>query len=186
MIARKFGSYGLTIITQTPERRVSNLYSGSEALQVTRTLAVVQFSEPLAAELREPHRKILQGGSLGATLKAAGWQVGKTTLGFRSTTANARLAGMMQLAERAELAVHLYELSATRGNSKLHYAQIAEVHHPDHLTGEDLERLYGRPPSGDGSVPPTSDDPAAGLLAALADALEQLQPVMTHEARPGR
>ena len=118
MIAENFGSYGLTVISQTRDRRVSNLYSGFGASRVTRTLAVVQFSEPLSEELRQPHEKILQGESLGATLSEAGWRVDKASLWLGAINANARLAEMMHIAGGTELAVHLYTLSAVHGDQR--------------------------------------------------------------------
>ena len=70
--------------------------------------------------------------------------------------------------------MHLYALSAARGNKMLTYAQIAEVHHPDHLNGQALRRIYGLAPPAERSGTTLSADPTSGLWTALEEALKRL------------
>ena len=41
-----------------------------------------------------------------------------------------------------DLAVHIYELFVRKGDLRVHYADIAEVHHPDYLDLTDLHAIY--------------------------------------------
>ncbi|MEM7706386.1 MAG: hypothetical protein AAF358_12575 [Pseudomonadota bacterium] len=170
MIAERFGSYGLEIINQTADRRITNLFSGDPNQRVTRTLAVVRFRQPVAADLSASHRKILQGESLGATLKAAGWTVEKETLDVRTVTSGGSLAEMMRVEPGKPLAVHLYRLSAVSDYKRLPYAKIAEVHHPDHLTVLDLQRIYG----GEVAASPLASGPLSGLWKTFQESLRLL------------
>ncbi len=170
MIADRFGSYGVEVISQSADRRVTDLYSGSESERTTRTLAVVRFTRPVDNALNELHQQILAGGSLGATLKSAGWRVEKRSLGFRAVAAGPGLATMMRLAPQTPLAVHLYTLSAARDDLRIPYAQIAEVHHPDHLAASDLRRIFGdNRPTGGSSTPQAGE-----LWATLVETLKRL------------
>jgi hypothetical protein len=43
------------------------------------------------------------------------------------------------------LAVHVYDLEISRGETSALYATIAEVHHPDYLDVTALRAIYGQP-----------------------------------------
>jgi hypothetical protein len=51
----------------------------------------------------------------------------------------------MRLAGSASIAIHAYELLVERDASRIRYAIILELHHPDHLTKEDLLTLFPTP-----------------------------------------
>lgn len=154
-IERRFGSYGIEVLESDDRVRVSNLFSLEGEQRICRTLAVVLFPTELDPRLASEHRLIQGGGSIGAVFRARGWTVGKrhrllTELG--APAADDRLASLMNLAASdGPLAVDIYDLSVGRpGVPALHYATIAEVHHPDYLRLADLRRLHG------GAVPASS------------------------------
>ncbi len=151
MIQASFGSYDLQVLSQSARLRISDLYSGVGAQRVTRTLAVVMMPESVPVELESAHAAIVAGGSLGATLKAAGWTVEKTHLSYASLNATPALAARMKIAPATPLAIHIYALVAKRGQQRANYALIGELHHPDHLGKQQLESLYG-PLSGPASA----------------------------------
>lgn len=148
-IERRYGSYGVTVLEQSPDRRLSNLYSLEGGRPVCRTLAIVRFQAPLPRELAPAHAAILAGGSIGAVLEAQGWRVNKVTrhVGeFAATDTARRLQALMSIELPASIAMHVYELSAARGSIEIPYATIVELHHPDYLSVARLTRLYGPVP----------------------------------------
>ncbi len=142
LILQKFGSYGVQVLSQSGSVRVSNLFSGQASDSVTRTFAVVKFDEQLPQALQAPHQKILAGGSLGATLSDHGWKLAKRTLQHSATMATPRLARMMNIAVGTPLATHVYALSVKADNVNVHYALIAEIHHPAHLTDVESKQRF--------------------------------------------
>lgn len=143
-IAQRYGSYGIEVLESGGGLRVSDLYSGESTDRVTRTLAVVRFLEPVSNALAAEHRVILAGGSIGAVLKAAGWQVDKRHLltgELHEEPAWAPVWRRMRVSP-APLAVHVYELRARRGEVDVIYARISEVYHPDYLAKDDLAVLF--------------------------------------------
>lgn len=154
-IERRFGSYGVAVLEQSADLRLANLFSVEDGRRVCRTFAIVRFGQALPAAIAEPHRAILAGGSIGAVLEQHGWQITKTPVHVGEYTAQAdarRLAELMRIALPASLAMHVYRLSAARDGTSVDYATIVELHHPDYLTLEALERLYAAPRS---SPPPS-------------------------------
>jgi len=57
-IQRLFGSYGVSIIEQSQQTRISNLYSSTQK-PIMRTCAVVNFCFPIAEHLKRPPAGIL-------------------------------------------------------------------------------------------------------------------------------
>ena len=143
-ISERFGNCGIDVLEHGPAERRSSLFSIDNDRRVCRSYAVVQFVDPESAEIREAHRKILAGDSIGATFKAAGWQIRKVTrhIGTATLVGDHAVARRMQLAGDASLAVHAYRLILEKGERRLHYATIIEVHHPDYLAEAELQGLY--------------------------------------------
>jgi hypothetical protein len=141
-IAAAFGSYGVEVLEQDDALRVSNLYSVADDGRTCRTFAVVQYG-PVAAELEDEHAAIVAGGSIGAVLSAAGWEVRKTHLRYGRLEATARLATLMRVPPGTPLAVHVYALDVAQPSRTLEYATLVEIHHPDYLTNDDLLEIYG-------------------------------------------
>ena len=148
-IRATFGSYGIEVLETDESLRVSNLYSFHGESRVCRTFAVVRFRPQLPAAIAPEHRQVVAGGSLGEVFVNSGWQINKRHLyvGTMAVPETARrLPNLMQIQFAKPLAVHVYELSVTRGDSSYVYATIAELHHPDYLDAKALQALYGRPP----------------------------------------
>lgn len=135
-IRQRFDSYGIELLHQDPELRVSNLYSTETDRRTCRTLAIVRFGTPIPAELSVAHAQILAGGSIGEVLSRDGWQVQKRRLDLIQIDVGpgSQAATLMQLTGPALLATDVYELSAHRRELGVSYAVIAEIHHPDYMT----------------------------------------------------
>ena len=151
-IARKFGSYGIEVIEYKENIRVSNLYSLEPNGAVCRTFAVVGTATEIDPSFAAEHAQILEGGSIGAVFKRAGWRIekrhqyiGEMPIGGQAT----RIAGLMRLKPPATLAVHIYLLTISKKGSTFDYAMIAEVHHPDYQSVAVLWAVYGSEYSGD-------------------------------------
>lgn len=144
-ISERFGSCGIDVLEHGPTVRRSSLYSIEDGARICRSYAVVQFIEQESQAVAEAHARILVGESIGATFKAAGWQIQKVTRHVGSVPwpgADHTLTGLMQLADNATLAMHAYRLILQKDKRSLHYATIIEVHHPDYLDENDLRKLY--------------------------------------------
>jgi hypothetical protein len=143
-IAALFGNYGIEVLEQDDAVRVSNLYSEAGGERTCRTFAVVRYGR-LDAELRSEHAAIVAGGSIGAVLAAAGWEVRKTHLHYGMVGATPRLASLMQVAAGTPLAAHVYALDVVKAGRTLEYAALVEIHHPGYLGSDDLLEIYGPP-----------------------------------------
>lgn len=144
-IERIFGSYEIEVLKNGPELRVSDLHSISDGVSTTRTLALVTYDEQLDQELTNEHRMIVRGGSIGEVFLNHTWVVEKENRYFgeiEATTDFAATYKRMGEIEPTTLAVHIYELFVRKGDLRLHYADIAEVHHPDYFDLEDLHGIY--------------------------------------------
>lgn len=121
--------------------RVSNLYSLEPAVTVTRTIALVEFIDTGSPELASEHQIVVAGGSIGKTLKSAGWVVSKHSNQVGTLDATVlwpSVAPYMKLAEPVGLAFDRYVLAVSRGSQSLDYARIMEIYHPDYLDQEKL------------------------------------------------
>jgi hypothetical protein len=142
-IEQRFGSYGVEVLAQDSEVRVSNLYSGAEGASTCRTFAVVRYPPRIDPLLADAHAAIVAGGSIGAVFTAQGWQVRKTHLHYGELRASATLAGLMHVASGARLAAHVYVLDVVKDEQTREYAALVEIHHPEYLRVADLESIYG-------------------------------------------
>lgn len=143
-IEQTFGSYGIDVLFSDAEHRLSNLYSEQGGVRVTRTFAVVEYPAEVDESFAAEHLEILDGGSIGSTLQAAGWEVIKSNVSFSEIDAHASLSDLMEIAPGTKLAAHLYRLEIARDAERFFYANIVEIHHPDYLTLEDLTTIYAR------------------------------------------
>ncbi len=150
-IRQQFGNYGIEVLQQDAQLRVTNLYSTEPEGRICRTLAVVSFSVPVPTELTAAHDEILAGGSIGTVLSRNGWRVVKRRLALYEIKVGveSRAATLMALSGSRSLAADLYELAAERDEATLSYAIIAEIHHPDFMSISRLRAL--RLPQGDHS-----------------------------------
>lgn len=147
-IAYFFGSYGVEPIEfrDSPfgECRIANLYSLDGNEKIMRTLAIVDFKQPVHDELKEVHQEIVQGQSIGIALKKAGWNVEKLPVYFGSVELSPALQAWMHETSCNIAAIHVYKLSVSNENSKglLPYCTIIEVHSPQYLDEKWLQALY--------------------------------------------
>ncbi len=150
-IENQFGSYGIEILSQNDQRRISNLYSNHEAGRICRTLAVVTFHPPIAEAITNEHRTILDGGSIGAEFKSEGWSIRKHHQAVTSLCLDSErswIARLMHLVPPQELAVHTYQFEVSRDTEVIRYATISEIHHPDYLDARSVRRIYPNLPNG--------------------------------------
>ncbi len=143
-IEARFGSYGVEILAQDDRERRSSLFSREPVGRVTRTFALVQFADSSAPELREQHGNVIDGASLGAAFRSAGFSVRKISrhIGCIKLPPSHPIARLMQLGQSQTLAMHVYRLDLERDGRSWEYATITEVHHPDYLDVEKLRSLY--------------------------------------------
>lgn len=145
-IEQRFGSYGVDVLEDDGERRISSLYSNAAIGKITRTYAVVEYVGPARAAYADVHARIRAGGSLGASFRQAGWTVGKQHLfiGELEVPATYREIGeLMQIELPASLATHHYLLTINRDGRTYNYATVTEIHHPEYLTAAGLREIYG-------------------------------------------
>lgn len=142
-IEARFGSYGVDVLESDERLRISNLFSIHDGRRICRTFAVVLYpAEPEPAYEAE-HALIAAGGSIGATFVANGWRVEKRHRYFGSIPKGERVDRLMGQPRSAHLAVHVYALDIVKQGRRFEYAVIAEVHHPEYLGLDDIERIYG-------------------------------------------
>ncbi len=147
-IAYFFGNYGVDQISlnSSPlgECRISNLYSVHHEQKFMRTLAVVQFHQPIHEKLQQVHNEISQGGSIGIALRKNGWKLDKVPLYFGSVFLSSQVQSWMREEKTDQAALHIYELVAFKddSNERINYCNILEVYSPQYLDEEWLEALY--------------------------------------------
>ncbi len=134
-IKATFGSYGIGVVSQSESTRVANLYSLSGDAKICRTLAVTEFVLPMDPALVEAHRLIRAGGSIGATLRSAGFTINKKLLIKTETAAGDEFVSLTHGSVRlgAPLYTKVYALFAQQGGLQVPYAVIAEAYHPEHF-----------------------------------------------------
>jgi len=158
MIENKFGSYGLDIIENSSKNRISFLFSIDDhyiALNEINavkkspgykkkyhTLALVNFID--SGKVSDAHKKIINGGSIGATFKDYGWSVTKDNLlAFElSEDIHPVIQEWLKSEVDQKLVIHVYMLSVERNHQKIRYAEIIEMHHPGYLTLSELKNIY--------------------------------------------
>ncbi len=145
-IERTFGSYGVDVIQSSASLRVSSLYSGNGDKKITRTFAVVEFSDRIRPPFAAEHERVISGESLGAVFKSAGWQIEKHNIyvgEFEIPAKYGLIAELMRTDLPEYLATHVYVLVINKYERSYNYATIVELHHPEYLSAADLQRIYG-------------------------------------------
>jgi len=180
-ILREFGSYGVDVLYSDATLRISSLYSESNAVQTTRTYAIVKFLHSNDAAYGSAQRKIVAGGSIGATFRAHGFDVEKQTIlsgALTVPTDYVALGRGMRLPLPQTLAAHVYQLNVSKNGKSWPYARITEVHHPDYLTTAELQKILADEAGEMGGGDP--DIQHCGLEAHPADSClrELLGPAM--------
>ncbi|MEO1059629.1 MAG: hypothetical protein AAFY28_22220 [Actinomycetota bacterium] len=148
-IEQTFGSYDIEVLQQTASERVSDLYSGMGADRTTRTFAVVTYPSTIDDAVATEHETIVDGGSIGATFRDAGWTIDKIDRYIGSLPAAEVPPAAFDLMniEPRELAMHVYRFDVSRDGETIEYATIVELHHPEYLTTEQLVEIFGESPT---------------------------------------
>jgi hypothetical protein len=144
-IELRYGNYGVRVLHSDQRQRISSLYSTGVDGEVCRTFAIVDFVLPLDSRLAAEHTSILGGASIGQVFRRAGWQTEKYTLDIRETRAedySVQIPELMQLDPPETLGLHRYRFDVTKGELRIPYAIITEIHHPDYLTVQALQQIY--------------------------------------------
>ncbi|MGI9272051.1 MAG: hypothetical protein ACR2QT_09770 [Woeseiaceae bacterium] len=145
-IENRFGSYGIEVLSHSAGIRRSSLYSYDDDQQICRTYAVVQFEDDSTPRVAEAHASVLAGQSIGATFKSTGWKIKKSTVHvghLPSVEPSHSIGTLMQLKEPTDLGIHAYKLILEKDAQSMNYATIVETHHPEYLSVEELNSLYG-------------------------------------------
>lgn len=171
-IAATFGSYGVRVLDATAERRISSLESIEDGRPVTRTLAIVTFEPDAPAAIAGLHAQIVDGASIGATFRDAGWTIDKPLIGIDEVSipqSSLAMASLMNVPLPISAGLHAYRFHISKGDVSVRYATIVEIHHPDYLSADDLERIYGRTAQRAATVPFKKD--ALAVMEHLAPRL---------------
>jgi len=141
-----FGSYGveaLDIETSTfPKSRIANLFSLHDGQKIMRTLAVVDFKEPVHPKLVKVHEAIVAGKSIGITLRDEGWTIQKVPVYFGVIELSQSVMQWMEEATVGIAAIHIYRLDVAKDERAIPYCTIVEIHSPEYLSPEWLQGLY--------------------------------------------
>lgn len=143
-----FGSYGVDPLDIDspvfPLSRISNLHSLEHGKKVMRTLAVVDYFQPVSPELANVHQEIKEGKSIGIALREHGWIIHKNPVFFGVTNLSPELMNWMDEPTVREAAVHIYRLNVSKKDKPelIPYCTIIEVHSPQYLSKEWLQVLY--------------------------------------------
>lgn len=166
-IRTRYGNYGVEIVAQDQDTRVSSLYSSNESnCRTIRTLALVRFHSSTAARVSASHQRIVAGSSIGETLRSAGYPVIKRHIGAANLARHSHHAVVQHFPdsqERTAIATHKYVLEINIAGKQEAYATIVEIHHPDYLSLQQLEAIFGPLPTS-----PISAQESADLLAHIA------------------
>jgi hypothetical protein len=138
-IEKKFGGYGIDVLYNSAQLRVSNLYDGKK---ITRTLAVVDYPQRIDSSFSEEHQIIVAGGSIGNVFKSHGWTIEKKNIFLGELAPSAeykKLYALMGNIPPSKLSVWIYVFYIRRGEKSFPYATISEVYHPDYLSLANLK-----------------------------------------------
>ncbi len=144
-IEKKFGSYGIDVVKNSNEMRISFLFSYDKQnsnKKLYHTLAIVSYHNK--SDLRHLQTQIDKGASIGSTLKEGGWSVRKEHIQIDqiSTSINPILDKWLDFKKNQKLAIHSYKLIIVKKNLVLDYADIIEIHHPRYIPLTELKLMY--------------------------------------------
>ena len=139
-----FGSFGIEVLENGPDLRVSNLYSLSGRQPVCRTFAVVSFTQAADRELAPEHAEILGGRPIGEVFDRSGWQIAKRPSYFGEIHLPPELARQVFRTRQSTMAVRMYTFVVSGERGTHEYARITEIYHPAYLTLEELADIYGQ------------------------------------------
>jgi hypothetical protein len=142
-----FGSYGVDKLDIDspvfPNSRIASLHSIHQGKKIMRTLAIVDFFQPVDDELNSVHSEIIEGKSIGIALREQGWMIQKKPLYFGIFLLSPALMDWMETSID-NAAVHAYRLEVSKSDQpdSIPYCTIIELHNPHYLSEEWLQALY--------------------------------------------
>lgn len=137
-----FGSYGVDPLEMDSIFRVANLYSLENGKKVMRTLAVVDYFQPVDPALLDVHQQIVEGKSIGIALRDKGWKIHKNPVYYGSIALSTNLMEWMDEHETRQGATHFYRLEVSKDDlATIPYCTILEVHSPQYLSLKWLQAL---------------------------------------------
>lgn len=142
-IEEKFGSFGGALLVQNPAQdyRLANLYSLEENHRISRTIALTQFNKTMPQKLKAAHKEILDGASIGKTLRNYGFEIRKDIL-YKGEQKEMPLK-ILRLMNTNEtiFASIIYNLYAQAEGVLYEYCTIAEVYAPQFLGLDELNHI---------------------------------------------
>lgn len=137
-IEKRFGAYGIDVLYNSADLRVSNLYDGKK---ITRTLAIVNYPETIDSSFSKEHQQVVNGGSIGSTFKTGGWKIVKKTIYLGELSPSAEYKALYKLMGNItpqKLSIWMYVFYIQKNGSEYPYVTISEIYHPDYLSLADL------------------------------------------------
>jgi hypothetical protein len=138
-IEKKFGGYGIDVLYNSKQLRVSNLYDGKK---ITRTLAVVDYPETIDSSFSKEHQAIVNGGSIGSVFKAHGWKIEKKNIFLGELPASGNYSQLYKLMGNiapSKLSIWMYVFYIQKDGKGYPYATISEIYHPAYLSLANLK-----------------------------------------------
>ena len=125
--------------------RLSSLYSEHANEKITRTIAFTQYEGLMNDKLKIAHQEILEGSSIGLTLKKHGFDIKKDFI-FKGIVDDLpkQAQDLMHTQERI-FATVIYNLLGKEENKDYPYCTIVEVYSPEFLTLEEVNQIYREP-----------------------------------------
>jgi len=145
-IRLKFGNYGIDVIENGLRIRVSNLFSTDAGVKTNRTFAVVMYPAVIEAAFKKEHEAIIAGQSIGIVFKDNGWSIEKHHHYIGEIDPSSDFSAIHSVfgdIGSIKPVIHVYSLNIRKDKTDIHYASIAEVHHPGYLDMEELRTIYG-------------------------------------------
>jgi len=169
-IKQKFGNYGIEVLSQTNVTRVSNLYSSNKGAKVTRTFAVVTYSEKIDSSHSKIHSQIINGASIGRVFKKNGWNIIKKPLykgAIESRSEDFYHVYDLMSIQKKSLAFYMYNFHIQKDSVEHNYATITEVYHPLYINTKTLNLIYK-----DQQVPVKKTDTIDSILEIVYEKMQ--------------
>lgn len=144
-IKQKFGNYGIEVLSHTDVARVSNLFSSHKGAKITRTFAVVNYSEKIDSSYIKIHSQIVKGASIGRIFKKNEWKIVKKPLFkgvIKTEQGSFSLVYNLMSIRQKPLAFYMYDFYVKKDNQQYKYATITEVYHPQYINTKTLDLMY--------------------------------------------
>lgn len=145
-----FGNYGIEpyklCTNYFPQARISNIYSIHSNQKIMRSLAIVDFKQPISPALIAAHNKIIDGASIGRTLRNAGWSIIKKPIYFGEIPLSGKVLKAMNETVPKNAALYIYQLTVMNKEftDPIPYCRVIEIYSPQYLTQDWIKALYDK------------------------------------------